>query len=311
MHRHLDMLVKSMRPRTAVAATVLMASVAALGSASPALATSGYAQFAQCPTSDPGIEICTYSTTTAGEVKLGSTAVPITGTGKTITLQGGGLPDGIAEGSFYLLPAKNGESLSKTELNVPGGLLDIINCKEIKGNGIWELIERGSCELIFENKTTGVTATTELVANEHDPAILNTGNVFEETGTALTLPVRVHLKNPLLGNSCYIGSESKPITLNLTTGATSPPEPNKSIHGKAGALSFEEEDNIVVLTGNSLVDNSFSTPEAEGCGEFFSFLIDPIVDAKIGLPSKAGHNTAILTGAVKIAESSVVAAHGY
>lgn len=296
-----------MRKYFAITAMAVTACVAVLGSAAPALATSGYAQFAQCPTSDPGIEICTYSQTTSGETKIKSTSVPIT---NPLTLQGGGLPTGKAEGEFYLLPAKNGESLSKTEENVPGGLLDLVNCKEIKGSGLFEIIERGACELAFESGPTAVTATTELVANEHDPAILNTGNTFEEHGTALTMPVRVHLKNPLLGNSCYVGSETHPITLNLTTGATSPPLPNKSIHGKAGSLGFEEEDNIVMLTGNSLVDNSFSVPVAEGCGEFFSFLIDPIVDAKLGLASTSGNNTAILNGTLKIAESRVVAEHG-
>ena len=35
------------------------------------------------------------------------------------------------------------------------------------------MIERASCKAIFENKTTGVTATTELVANATNPPILN------------------------------------------------------------------------------------------------------------------------------------------
>jgi hypothetical protein len=30
-----------------------------------------------------------------------------------------------------------------------------------------------------------------------------------------------------------------------------------------------------------------------GCGGVFSFLIDPLIDSKIGLPSADGHNTAI------------------
>jgi hypothetical protein len=292
------------RKRTLIMAMTLLASLAALAVASPALAN--FAQFAQCPTGTPGVEDCTFAQTTSGEFSIGSTKVPIT---STITLQGGLIPAG--EGNFYLYPPKNGESISKTELNVPGGLLDLINCKEIKGEGFFEKIERGTCEAIFENKTTGVTATTEIVANAGNPAILNPGNIINQTGTALTLPVRVHLKNPLLGSGCYVGSEASPIELHLTTGTTSPPAPNKPIKGKAGSFGTEEEGDILVISENSLVDNAFSAPVAEGCGEFFSFLIDPLVDAKLGLPSAAGHNSAILSGTLKVAGATVVVEHGY
>jgi hypothetical protein len=294
------------RKRALMVSMALVAPLLGLVVASPAMATNPYSVFAQCPTSFPGMANCLYAQTTSGEVKIGTTAVPIT---KTLTVQGGTLPT-AESGVSILLPALNGESLSKTELNVPGGLLDFINCKEIKGEGFFEKGERLACEAIFENKTTGVTATTELVATEHNPAILNTHALFGETGTALTLPVRVHLKNPLFGGECYIGSASSPIQLHLTTGTTSPPKPNEPIHGFVGELGEEGEGGILVVESDSLVDNAFSAPAAEGCGGFFSFLIDPIVDAKIGLPSAAGHNTAILTGNQRISPKAEVLAHG-
>src|SRR6201999_3192350 len=106
--------------------------------------------------------------------------------------------------------------LSKTALNVPGGLLGV-NCYEIKGEGWLENAARELCKAIFENEYTGVTATTELVATETNPAILNLVALSTEEGTAITLPVRVHLKNPLLGGTCYIGSTAHPIQLHLTT----------------------------------------------------------------------------------------------
>jgi len=262
----------------------------ALIGASPANAAK-YTKFAQCPAEEPGVKLCIYAEILGGETAIGSTKVPIE---NKIISQGGAVPTG-EPGLYYVLPAKNGESLSKTEQNVPGGLLDIVNCKEIKGEGIFEKIERASCEAFFENKVTGVTATTELVANEKDPVFLDEPNLLGEEGTALQEPVRVHLKNPLLGESCYIGSEASPILLHLTTGTTSPPSPNKPISGKTGYFE-EPEEAVLELRENSLVDNSFSVPTAEGCGGFFSFLIDPLVDAKLGLPSAAGNNTAILNG---------------
>jgi hypothetical protein len=267
-----------------------------------------FAVFAQCPTSTPGNALCTFAQTTSGEFAIGKTKVPIN---KTITLQGGGVHTGGPNpNEYFLLPAKNGESLSKTELNVPGGLLNIVNCEEIKGNGLGEKLERGTCKAIFENKTTGVTATTELVASASNPAILNLAGLFTGEETALTLPLRVHLKNPLLGEGCYIGSEKSPIQLHLTTGTTAPPAPNKPIKGNPGKFSEEDEREfgVTVVKENSLVDNAYSAPVAEGCGGLFSFLIDPIVNSKLGLPSAAGKNTAILNGSLKSAESEAVVA---
>lgn len=296
------------RARILLAALALTATMSVLVGVSPASATPKgiFAVFAQCPTEVPGVELCQYGETTGGEFAIGSTKVPIN---KTIIQQGGALPTGINANEYYLIPAKNGESLSKVELNVPGGLLDLVNCEEIKGEGLFEKIIRGSCKAIFENKTTGVTATTELVANASNPAILNTGNLLFKTGTALTLPVRVHLKNPLLGESCYIGSEKSPIELHLTSGTTSPEPPNKPITGKSGKVSSEEEKelNILVLTETSLVDNNFSVPVAEGCGGFFSLIIDPIVDAKLGLESKKGNNTAILNSTLRTTDAENIA----
>jgi hypothetical protein len=290
-----------------IALCALMVSLGALSVTSAAMATptGPYAQFIQCPSTFPGVEYCLYGQTTSGEVKIGTTAVPIS---KPITIQSGALP--IGSENFVLIPAKNGESLSKTEQNVPGGLLGLINCKDIKGEGFFEKGERAACELIFENKTTGVTATTELVANGQNPAILNFSNLFGENSTALTLPVRVKLNNPLLGSNCYIGSEAHPIQLQLTTGTTSPPAPNKPIKGFVGNLGEEGENGIIIIEQLGLVDNSFSVPVAEGCGGFFSFLINPIVNAKLGLPSAAGHNTAILNGFQKLTSNEEFKKHG-
>jgi hypothetical protein len=294
-----------------IATMAVIAPLAVMAMASPALAEPKgiFKVFNDCNTAIPGNAICTFAQTTTGEFSIGSTKVPIN---QTITLQGGGVPTGSSNpNEYFLLPAKDGNSLSKTALNVPGGLTGLVNCEEIKGSGFFESLERATCKAIFENKTTGVTATTELVASATNPAILNLASLFlGENTTALTLPVRVHLNNPLLGESCFIGSEAHPVQLHLTTGTTSPPLPNKPIKGNPGVFTEETEKgwSLTVAKGNSLVDNSFSAPAAEGCGGFFSFLINPIIDSKIGLPSAAGHNTAILNGSLKAAEQEAVLA---
>jgi hypothetical protein len=78
-----------------------------------------------------------------------------------------------------------------------------------------------------------VRAITEL-AKPASEITIKKRNLILEGGTALGLPVKIRLENPLLGEGCYIGSSSKPIMLNMTTGATSPEPPNKSIHGDPG-----------------------------------------------------------------------------
>jgi hypothetical protein len=290
------------RKRAAIAVvTLAVPAAAALGSASPALATTHhptgeYSQFADCPLSNPATSNCIYAQTKAGEFIVGNTTVPIK---NTITLQGGIHED---EGTQTFIGAEDGNTLSKTGQSVPGGLAGFVKCYEITN-----ILERIACELVFENGATGVTATTELAAPATSIGI-STQNLLDEEGTALSLPIKVHLENPLLGSACYIGSNSHPISLPLTTGTTSPPAPNKPISGSKGVPSFNSAFTIITLKENTLVNNSFAAPEAEGCGGVFSFLIDPLVDAKLGLPAKAGHNTAILKGTLQTAIASAVKA---
>lgn len=114
------------------------------------------------------------------------------------------------------------------------------------------------------------------------------------------------MSNPFLGNSCFIGSAAHPIVPNLTTGTTAPPPPNTPISGAVGDLEFKDEFQLVIIKNNSLVDNAYAAPAASGCGGIFSFLIDPAVNAKLGLPSAAGHNTTRLNGTLQNATATAV-----
>jgi hypothetical protein len=286
------------------AAASLAASLVILSVAAPALATpkGEFAVFSDCPVTTANA--CVYAKTESGEFVVGKKTVPLE---HPVVLQGGLKAVG-EEGAVEFVAAKDGNTLPKTPENVPGGLLGLINCKEIKGSGILEIIERGTCESIFENKVTGVTATTELAAPASSIGF-NLTNLFTAQGAALTLPVKVHLENPLFGSSCFVGSNSAPIVIELTTGTTNPPLPNKPISGKVGEETFLEEGQIGKLINNTLVNNSFAAPEATGCGGIFSFLIDPIVDSSLGIPAAAGHNTAILNGFQEISSAEIVKAH--
>jgi hypothetical protein len=174
---------------------------------------------------------------------------------------------------------------------VPGGLLEFVKCNEIKGEGLVEKGLRYLCEKIFENKYTGVNATTELAAPASSIELSELAILaelpFPPYPPGLTLPVKVKLENELLGNECYIGSSKEPILLSL--GSASP--------GKLGEVTSRYEGNILVIKHNTLAGSSWEAPKATGCGP--GGLLDSIVDSKLGLPSKPGNNTAILNNTIE------------
>lgn len=266
------------------------------GSAAAFTPTGEYSNFAHCAFKNAATFGCLYAKTTSGEFDIGSTDVPLS---KAITLQGG-VTEANSANVSEILAAEGAETLSKTPETVPGGLFKIVAPES------WPGWVRAIFNEFVNQGLTGVTATTEVVGTPK----LSSAAALTGSGTALELPTRVHLENAFLGSECYVGSRSKPVVVDFTTGTTSPPAPNKPISGSAGELEFKGEGQIVVLKNNSLVNNSFSAPEAEGCGGFLlSWAVDPAVDAEVGLPSAAGHNTAILNGTQELASRSAVEAH--
>jgi hypothetical protein len=276
--------------------------IAILAFASPALAVEHhpkgeFAPFADCPLSNPAANNCLVATTEGGEFAIGKEKVPIV---KPITLQAG--IHAFLTGEETIIGAEDGMTLTKVAQKVPGGLAGLVKCNEISN-----FLERVACEVTFENGLTGVNATAELAAPASSIG-LHTFNLLLASGTALSLPVKLHLENPFLGSSCYIGSNTKPIVIQFTTGTTSPPPPNTPITGSVGEPSFNATETILTIKNNALVNNSYAAPAAAGCGGIFSFLIDPIVNSKLGLPSASGHNTAILKGTLKVALAESVLA---
>jgi hypothetical protein len=259
---------RSVRGRTLAVAVASLGSLGALAFAAPVLANpqlkAEFAPFADCPVETA--LICTVADTTSGEFTLGHKTVPIE---KTITLQGGLATESFA--SQPLLGAADGDTLSPTALTVPGGLVGIAG---LGGE---------------------VTATAE-IAGPPSSIIVNKSSLLSQQSTAVVLPLKIKLSNPILGEACYIGSDSEPVVLHLTTGATSPPLPYKSISGKRGTLEGKAKGKITYVNANTLVDNSFTVPGASGCGGGLAALIDPVVDLDVGIPSSAGQNTAIMNG---------------
>jgi hypothetical protein len=245
----------------AVLAVVLLAPAAQAKEPNP-----GYTQFAGCPSPEENAETinCIRSEVTGGHLNVGNKTVPIE---KPLTISGG-LNGELANFAFN---SKGG--LSKVKQKVPGGVIGL--------TGLTWLLE------FFGSEALTLYAETELA-----------GTPSNFKFTSVTLPIKVHLTNPagLLGSSCYVGSNSNPIVLNLITGTTSPPPPNKPITGKEPEISVGA-DEIFHLNNGIYVDNSFSAPGASGCVlTLFGFIpisINGLVNSQSGLPAPAGTNESV------------------
>jgi len=279
---------------------LLAGAVAALCLPAGALAHTGeFERFNFCPSTTSGVVKCIVAVTNGGEITLGKKKTPII---NKVTLQGG-IDEANEETNISaFVGATNGITLSKTPQPVPGGLLGIVPPE--KSPALVKLLSK----FFFENELTGINATLELAKPASEIQISNY-NLLVEEGLAMKLPVKVHLENPFLGSSCYVGSSSKPIIWNLTTGPTSPLAPNVSIHGKAGFAELKEKSEIIELTENELVENAWAAPEATGCGGILSFLVDPVIDGQIGLPASDGNNTSVLKNTIWGASVGAVNSH--
>lgn len=280
----------------AVCMALCTTALAILGFAGSASATllNEFTKFQQCQWTNPEASKCVYSLTEGGEVVLGSKNVPIV---NTVTLQGAFTKP--VEQISKFIEAKNEITLSKTPQPVPGGLLGLV-----PPAGSPPLVKE-LVELAAKNGLTGVNATLELARPASEIRISEI-HIAELEGVGLKLPVKVHLENPVLGNSCYVGSSTAPIIWELTTGITEPPAPNESISGTSGTVNFLESGRILQLVDNELVDNAWAAPSASGCGGLLSALVDPVLNIAAGLPAAAGHNSATLRSTTSIATAAAV-----
>lgn len=279
-----------------VCLALIAAALATLGLAGSASAklVKEFTRFQQCPWTTAEAFKCIYAVTESGEVILGNKTVKIE---SPVVIQGS-YKKPVANVSGFI-GATNGETLTKVKQNVPGGLLGIVPPE--KSGALVKALSK----FFFENGLTGVTSTLELAQSASNITV-NELNLTEKEGVAMKLPVRVHLENPFLGKSCYVGSSGSPITWELTAGTTNPAKPNNPITGNTGIINLLEGGRVLALKENSLVDNNWSAPTASGCGGILSFLVNPIINLQVGLSSPKGKNTAILNNTIYLANAAAV-----
>jgi len=237
-----------------------------------------WAPFNQCPVDSPQMLAvqdtgngCVASVSPHGSFTIGSTTVPTGRTELQFGVTGPAIPDVIPPGFLNAAPSQ-----------VPGGLLGIMVPSLVPA------ALRGTLQNLIDRGPTGVTATVELAGPVHDFSLF--APILG--GTIVNLPVKIHLSNPLLGSSCFIGSNANPIVLAphqdpLATDIAINPDPLGSDIAFFGTTP----------SPGTLVDDQLAVPAASGCG--LLGLLNGAINAKLGLPSPAGRN--------KLVENDVVA----
>ena len=158
-----------------------------------------------------------------------------------------------------------------------------------------------------EGKSTKATATIELARPAEEMTLNEAALLKETTETALGFPVMIHLKNPFVGNHCYVGSTQNPINVPFITGETSPPPPNTPIHGKLGTIKVIGGGQILQVLNDHLVNNSYASPGVQGCGKNGG--ANAAMNSALGLPSPAGTNSTELVGELNQAGAEAVREH--
>jgi hypothetical protein len=256
------------------------------------------AVFSQCPLEEPTISDCLYVDTKHGEMRIGSLAAPFSR--DVIGLDGGLLEGPTGELTSFAGPV-NGVIMQPMPMPVPGGLSRVLEASALPhplGGLSGELESVGLGEL---------TATVE-VAGPASAVTFSLQNALNQNGVVLEEPLKIKLASPVLGEHCYLGTDSDPIRVALTEEKTDPPPPNLPLAGALGSVLFVEEAPMFIIPGNSLVDNSFVVPAASGCGGSLAPAIDGIIDSKLKLPSPSGRNTVVLDSTAYIAAATNVVA---
>jgi hypothetical protein len=272
-----------MRPSrlAAVAVTAVAAAVLITPPASAETLAGEWAAFGNCPVDAPtmlaadGVDVvatCLAGGAPEGTIDMGDSTLPV----GTVDMQYGLLNRG---GTYTLVVPANG-GLSGEPINVPGGLLGLMCPSDIP-------VISQICDAVVGSPLNTVTATLEPAGA---PTNFDLSAATAVGRPIMTIPVKVHLQNPFLAGTCYIGSNQDPIR--LTVSNQTRPTARFVRFNADGTPNPTGEMNYLQLSGATMGDTTFAVPGARGCGLFG--LIDSVVNGRQGLPSPAGENSLVL-----------------
>lgn len=261
-----------------LAAFTAFSAVLSTGSAAAATELNGdWAPFDRCPVDAPAmlaadgitnIATCISSSSVTGSITLGKSVVP---TGNS-DLQLGVIQHNNATSTLVAPP----RSPHRRSGRRSRGLLGLMCPSAIP-------FVTAICRQLTDSDLNRITATIEPAGAPRD---FNMVAAFSTGEPILTIPVRIHLRNPFLGDKCYIGTTANPVLLkpqNLNA-------PSLSLQRFAadGTRDDEGEMGRYTFAGADQGDATFAVPGASGCG---AGLLDWAVNLKTGLPSAAGKNS--------------------
>ncbi|MFI0236408.1 hypothetical protein [Streptomyces sp. NPDC016845] len=279
----------TLRRMSVLGATAALATIASIGTSGAAgtQLNGNWAPFNRCPVDNAamlaadGIDnqaTCISSSSSTGVIKLGSSVVP---TGKT-DLQVGIVTH--SDGTNTVI-APAGGALVADPANLPGGLLGLMCPSDIPVVG-------AVCGKITDSTVNKVVATVESVGTPSDFQLLAG---VSEGQPIISIPVRIHLQNPLIGNNCYIGTKSAPVVLRPGNAAL----PNVGADSAASNGTPDEAGPFgrLALTGANQQDTTFAAPGASGCGPLGLGAFNWAVNLKSALPAASGTNSLTLNSA--------------
>ncbi|EOM75743.1 hypothetical protein Rrhod_2909 [Rhodococcus rhodnii LMG 5362] len=206
----------------------------------------------RCPVAGQDFGTCVTVIVRGGQMKIGGLDVPIPDGSLKVSGGVNYVEDGNDWKDVFVPDAGTNFGVTSTPITIPGGAFGIDTPLNL----------------------TQIQATVEAVGTP-------TVNVLDAN---LSMPVRLKLQNKLLGNNCYLGSPTNPVTLNLASSGNPRSQPIGG--GTVGA----------VFPATPHTDTTFAVPAATGCGPLGS--LNWAVNLRAGTPSPTGRNSLTATSDV-------------
>jgi len=269
-----------------LAALAVFLPASGASAATPTLA-GDWAPFSRCPVDDPAmlaadgvsnIAFCVASDSPSGSIKIGNVTASTGDSNLQI-----GLVQNTSTGVFSVVSPAGG-AIVTAPVQIPGGLLGLMCPSSVP-------VVTAVCDEITNSQLNAVTAVVQPAGNPSDFSLaagLSSGIPI------ISLPVKIQLQNPLLGSTCYLGSDSDPIVLHPEN-ATTPAVNVEQFDGNGTPDASNGVMDAIFSTGGTQEDATAAIPGASGCG--LLGVLDAAVDLKVGLPSASGNNTLVLNDA--------------
>ncbi|HEX5851796.1 MAG TPA: hypothetical protein VFY36_01770 [Solirubrobacteraceae bacterium] len=270
----------------AAAIATVLSVIVSVGSASAVTLKGEWAPFNRCPVDNATmlstnvnegfISVCLSVQAKKGSLKVGSLSLNI---GPSDTQMG--VLGEEAIGKFDPI-SPEGSAIVAAPIEVPGGLAGLVCPKgqDFKGD---------ICKASRPARLNKVTANIESAGTPTNFELF-AANTLEQR--IMTLPIKIHLQNPLLGANCYIGSKAHPILVEpksviVPTAFLQRFDLDGTLNWEGGAI-FE-----TVFADGTQADSQFAVPAATGCRG----MLNAAINHKVGLPSPAGNNNITLSEA--------------